>query len=142
MTKENTNFRPTKKLAAYFIFVWLLITMGILSFCHVLVFGKDYLLNEIIQSLLWGLVIATIATMKRVKEGKQNSRLVNMRKEKYFAFFKISVFFALQILGIIHLFDSRGDYMMSEVLFAVFFGLFCGGVGVLYLIKKDKDSRC
>ena len=142
MKNENTNFKPTKKLAAYFIFVWLFITMGILSFCHVLFFGKDYLLNEVIQSVLWGFIIAFIASVKRVREGKQDSRLVNMRKEKYFAFAKISAFFMLQVLGIIHLFDSRGDYLMSELLLALFFGLFCGGVGVLYLIKKDKQSRC
>lgn len=138
MNKETKNFRPTKKLTAYFIYVWLFITMGILSFCHVLFFGKDYLVNEIIQSLLWGFVIAVIATMRRVKEGEHEQYIVNLKKEKYFGFAKLAIFFALQILGIIHLFDSRGEYLVSELLFAGFFGLFCGGVSVLYLIRRKK----
>lgn len=95
-------------------------------------------MNEIIYSLIIGLVIAAAYTYRRIHSGKMAEPIVNMKKYKYWAFTELAVFYFFMLLGVIHIFDHDGAYMVEEMLLAVFFGLFCGGVSVLHLIKKDK----
>lgn len=131
------NSLLTMKTVQYCIYVFLFTFSLILTLDHLTAFiSYRDVSNEFIHALIIGLCVTLAMTYLRVKSGKKDERLVNLKKYKYWAFAELSLFFAVLPLGAIHMFDPDAAYMVSEIIFAIFFGLFCGSMSVLYLIRR------
>lgn len=137
MKNENNKCKPTRRIVTYCIYAFVFTFGLILTLDHITSFiSHKEIDNEFIHAFIIGICVATALTYLRIKTGRCNDRIVDLKKYKYWAFAKLSLFFAVLPLGAIHVFDPDGYYMFSEILFSVFFGLFCGSMSVLYIIRR------
>ena len=139
MENKQNNCRFTKRTLTYCVYVFLYTFGLILTLDHFTSFiGQNDINKNVLYALIIGMCVTTALTYLRVKTGQGDALIVNLKKYKYWAFAKISVFYAVLPLGAIHILDPQGTYLVSEFLFSVFFGLFLGSLSVLYLIRRKE----
>ena len=139
--KHNKNYTP-KKVIMFFLYTFVCGFVTVLALSHFIVFlTTTPLEGDITLASLIGLTVAVLTTFYRISSGRMGEPIVNMRRYKYWAFSELALFYFFLLMGAIHLFDPVGEFMIEEIVFAIFFGLFGGVVSVLYLIRKDKCNK-
>lgn len=142
MNNENNRDYTVKRAVMFFLYTFVGSFTTILALFHFTTGIMERVVeSEIIMAVLCGLSLAAVNTFIRIKSGKMGEPIVHMRKYKYWAFTELALFYFFLLLGVIHLFDHEGAYMVEELLLGVFFALFASGVNVLHLIKKEKNCR-
>ncbi len=142
MNNVNKKSYTTKRAVMFFLYVFVGVLTTILALYHFASGSINKgLIDEVIMSAVCGLAIAALCTYIRIKSGRMSEPIVHMRKFKYWAFTELTLLYFFMMIGIVHLFDNDAAFLMQEIIFAVFFGLFCAGVNVLYLIKREKGNR-
>ena len=133
MENGNTKNRLTWNAIFYFIYVFLFITSIVLCLNHIFCSNPS---SGLPIASGCGIFLSACFTYNRIRQGKGNNPIVNLKRDKYFAFAELSFFFAILLLAIIHLVDVTGGYNISELILALFFGLLGGSISVLYLIRR------
>lgn len=139
MNNENNKDTSLIKIVKYWSFFYILFIALNFTFYHI--YPSDNprgLLNEFLAATIMGIVLSSVISFNAYKRGIINDGVINFKKHGYWAFTQISLMYMLVLLGIIHIFDYEGTYMVSEIICSVFFGLFCGSLQLLYRIKKNK----
>lgn len=143
MKNNESNCRFTSGVLRYFVYVWIFLTSGLLGLDHLLAFAESTIQNDITQAVVWGFIVSLCLAYARMKHGRGDERIFDMKRDQYMGFAHMFAFYAAIMFAFFHISDVTTDDLMKDVVLTVFIGLFAACVHVLVLMKfRHGDRGC